>query len=94
MAEQLHHITKCNAKRWIQWCKARHWTLTNHAFLSGNPIDMSGFGGCQYLPDCIVPSVKFSGGGILVWGCFSGVGLGPLIPMKGTLKGILHFFWK
>jgi len=29
MAEQLQpYITKCNAKRWMQWCKARrHWTL-------------------------------------------------------------------
>ncbi|CAI9539617.1 unnamed protein product, partial [Staurois parvus] len=36
------YITKCNAKRQIQWCKARcHWTLE------------------QYLPDCIVSSVKF-----------------------------------
>ena len=22
----------------------------------------------------------------MVWGCFSGVGLGPLVPVKGTLK--------
>ncbi|CAI9601092.1 unnamed protein product, partial [Staurois parvus] len=35
-------ITKCNAKRRMQWCKAhRHLTLE------------------QYLPDCIVPTVKF-----------------------------------
>ena len=26
------------------------------------------------------------GGGIMVWGCFSGVWLGPLVPVKGTLK--------
>jgi len=27
-----------------------------------------------------------AGGGIMVWGCFSGVGLHLLVPVKGTLN--------
>lgn len=25
--------------------------------------------------------------GIIVWGCFSGLGPGPVVPMKGTVDG-------
>ncbi|CAI9576519.1 unnamed protein product, partial [Staurois parvus] len=65
------YITKCNARRWMQWCKAcRHWTLEQwrHVLWS----DQSRFSVCQfdervwvwqlpgerYLPDYSLPSVK------------------------------------
>ena len=51
-------------------------------------MDVSGFGGCQvngtYLTALCL--VEFGGGGTMVWGYSSGVGLVPLGPGKGPLN--------
>jgi len=43
--------------------------------------------GEEFLDECISPTVKFGGGKIQVWGCFSYCGAGSLYRIKGRMNG-------
>jgi transposase len=46
--------------------------------------------GEEYVPCCMQPTVKFGGGHINVWGCFSGQGVGPLYQIHGNMNGAMY----
>lgn len=89
-SEQLLHITESNAKHWTPWYKARwHWLLEQWRCLawsdkgcfsvwqSDGEVGVCWLQGEQFL---------FGGGGVMVWGSFSRVGLSPSLPAKRTIN--------
>ena len=40
----------------------------------------------KYHKDCIASTLKFGGGSVIFWGCFSWLGIGPLIRVENTLN--------
>jgi hypothetical protein len=45
--------------------------------------------GERYLPECLVPTVKF-GGRIMVRGCLLWFWIGPSLPVKGNLNATAY----
>jgi transposase len=85
--------------RRLKWCNQRkHWTIKNWKtviwsdesrftiFKNDGPGRVWRKDGHRYDIENLVPSVKHGGGGIMVWGCFSGKGLGPLVKVDGKMN--------
>jgi transposase len=92
-------ISAKNRRDRMQWCK-RHKEWTDEQwkkviwsdesrftlFRSDGRIRVWRLPKEKYDVDCVVPTVKHGGGGVMVWGCFTWESLGPLVRAEGTIN--------
>jgi transposase len=93
-------VSEVNRTKRLAWCKARktwdnewkkiiwsdesRFTLfqdDSHKKVWRRPKE-------KYAVNCLVPTVKHGGGGIMVWGCFVHNKPGPLVVIEGRLNGV------
>lgn len=46
--------------------------------------------GEEYRPDCIVPTVKFGGGSVMIWGCMAPSGVGEIFICEGRMNSTTY----
>ena len=80
-----HHATWT----WVDW-SAVLWTDESRftMFQSDGPTFVRRRAGEQLRDDCVVPTVKFNGGGIMMWGAMSYRGTGLLTRVTGNLNAV------
>jgi len=83
----------------LKWCiDRRDWTVRKWRsviwsdksrftiFKNDGPGRVWRTPGTRFNIENMVPTVKFGGGGLMMWGCFSGKGLGPLVKVEGKMN--------
>ncbi len=46
--------------------------------------------GEEYKDKCVLPTIKYGGGSVMVWGCMSAAGTGELQFIEGTMKANMY----
>ena len=83
----------------LKWAQERvYWSLTDwHKIIWSDESKFNLFGsdgriyvrrrvGEEYLPQCVQQTVKFGGGSVMVWGCISCDGIGPIVTVTGRMN--------
>ena len=94
-------LTQRHKRVRLKWAMGRkHWTLSQwHQIIWSDESIFNLFGsdgrvcvrrrkGEEFLPECINQTVKFGGGSVMMWGCISCGGVGPLVKVDGRMKAI------
>lgn len=92
-------ISEKNRRDRLQWCdRHKEWTDEQWKkviwsdesrftlFRSDGRIRVWRLPKEKYDVDCVVPTVKHGGGGVMVWSCFTWESLGPLVRAEGTIN--------
>jgi len=92
-------ISDANRTKRLAWCKERKtwdnewkkiiWSDESRFLLFQNDAHKRVWRRPKekYAVNCLVPTVKHGGGGVMVWGCFVNNKPGPLVVIEGILNG-------
>lgn len=92
-------LTEAQREKRLSWCierqdwSVRQWKTVIWSdesrftlFQNDGPVRVWQKDGTRYNIENLTPTVKHGGGGVMVWGCFSGKGLGPLVKVDGKMN--------
>jgi len=93
-------VSEVNRKKRFSWCRERkNWNVddwSNIIWSDESKFNLHHSDGRQrvwrvpkekYDVDCLIPTFKHGGGGIMVWGCFVNNQPGPLVILEAKITG-------
>lgn len=96
-------IRSKNRTERMRWARDhRDWTMSqwsNVIFSDESKFVLFGTDGIQWVrrpighrndPQYQIPTVEHGGGNVMVWGCFTMSGVGPLVRIKGTMDSHMY----